>query len=284
MKPKLPLPTLFALLGLVTAVACGKAPTPAASEPAAKPDVALAGSHESAKPGVAAEVTGLTGTVLETMDAAGYTYLKLKTAEGETWAAINETKVAKGSTVTVVNPMPMDGFESKTLKRKFDHIVFGTLAGAPGASGAPAAIGGSAGSSAPGGMGGPAVPPAMAAQHAAAASGPEVTEKISVAKAEGADGRTIAELFSQRAALKGKTVAVRGKVVKYNDGIMGRNWIHLRDGSGTRAMKDDDVTVTTNDTVAKGDVVLVVGTVGLDRDFGAGYTYTVVIEGAKVTK
>jgi hypothetical protein len=130
----------------------------------------------------------------------------------------------------------------------------------------------------------PAVPASVAAQHAAAGSGPDVTEKISVAKAEGADGRTVAEIFAQRATLKGKTVAIRGKVVKFNSGIMGKNWIHLRDGSGTSAGKDNDVTVTTNDTVAKDDTVLVKGTVTLDRDFGAGYTYTVVVEDGKVTK
>ena len=65
---------------------------------------------------------------------------------------------------------------------------------------------------------------------------------------------------------------------------MGKNWIHLRDGSGTPEGKDNDVTVTTNDTVAKGDVVLVKGIVAVDRDFGSGYTYAVVVEDAKVTK
>jgi hypothetical protein len=129
-----------------------------------------------------------------------------------------------------------------------------------------------------------AVPASIAAQHAAAATGPEVTEKISVARAEGADGRTVAEVVAQRATLKGKAVAIRGKVVKFNAGIMGKNWIHLRDGSGTPEGKDNDVTVTTNDTVAKGDVVLVKGTVAIDRDFGSGYTYALVVEDAKVTK
>ena len=65
---------------------------------------------------------------------------------------------------------------------------------------------------------------------------------------------------------------------------MGKNWIHLRDGSGTPEGKNNDVTVTTNDTVAKGDVVLVKGVVAIDRDFGSGYTYTVLVEDGKVTK
>jgi hypothetical protein len=273
MKPQPNLLT-FALLALTTSfgLGCSKAPSPAASEPAGQPEVALAGAHETARPETVAASAALTGTVLETMDAAGYTYVRLKTAEGETWAAVNEAKVEKGSTVTVANPMPMDGFESKTLNRKFDHIVFGNLA--PAGSVAPPADG-------PPPTG---VPPAIAAQHAQVASGPEVTEKISVAKAEGPDGRTIAELYAERAALKGKPVAIRGKVVKFNSAIMGKNWIHLRDGSGTPDGKDDDVTVTTNDTVAKGDVVLVRGTVALDRDFGSGYTYALVVEGAKISK
>ncbi len=264
---------------------CSKPAAPAAEAPSAKPEVALAGAHDSAPAamGSNADVTSVTGTILETMDAAGYTYLKLKTPEGETWAAVNESKVEKGQTVTVLNPMPMNGFESKTLNRTFDVILFGSLA--PGAgSAAPADA--STAPSMPPGMGGDAsaVPASMAAQHAAAASGPDVTEKISVAKAEGADGRTVAEVVAQRATLKGKTVAIRGKVVKFNAGIMGKNWIHLRDGSGTPEGKDHDVTVTTNDAVAKGDVVLVKGTVAVDRDFGSGYTYALVVEDAKVTK
>jgi hypothetical protein len=281
-----PLPTSsLAVLFLAVSLplGCSKAADPAAEAPPAQTEVALAGAHGGAPAamGSNADVNSVTGTILETMDAAGYTYLKLKTAEGETWAAVNESKVEKGQTVTVLNPMPMNGFESKTLNRTFDVILFGTLAPGAGAA-APA----STAPSMPSGMGGDAsaVPASIAAQHAAAATGPEVTEKISVARAEGADGRTVAEVVAQRATLKGKAVAIRGKVVKFNAGIMGKNWIHLRDGSGTPEGKDNDVTVTTNDTVAKGDVVLVKGTVAIDRDFGSGYTYALVVEDAKVTK
>ena len=270
------------VLAVAVAFGCAREATPVADKGTA-PSTEAAPAQPQMPPGhpatgAPAGVPGLTGAVLETMDSGGYTYLKLKTAEGEVWAAVNESKVAKGDTVTVAGVMPMDGFESQTLNRKFDKIYFGTLAGGP--AGAPMGMGGAA----PAAMGGAAVPESMAAQHAQAATGPEVTEKISVAKAEGADGRTIAEVFAQRAALKGKTVAIRGKVVKFNSAIMGKNWIHLRDGSGTPETKDHDVTVTTNDTVAKGDVVVVRGTVAVDRDFGSGYTYVLVVEDAKVTK
>lgn len=271
------IPTLARIvLPVLLTAACGKEPAPAAAAPVTKPEAAPAAATGAPAAGVAS----LTGTVLETMDAAGYTYMKLKTEGGETWAAVNESKVAVGDTVTVLNPMPMDGFESSTLKRKFDRIVFGSLG--PSSAAAPAAsVPGEAGMAAHGGA---AVPEAVAAQHAGVSGGGEPAEKVSVAKAEGPDGRTIAELFAQRAALKGKTVAVRGKVVKYNGGILGKNWIHLRDGSGTAEGKDNDLAVTTSDVVAKGDVVLVKGTVALDRDFGSGYTYALLVEDAKVTK
>lgn len=274
---------------------CSKGP-----EAASKPDAAGAPaiSEAQANASAAAMPPGhppmdaqagatLSGTVLETMNSGGYTYMKLKTAAGETWAAVNEAKVEVGQNVGILNPMPMDGFESKTLNRKFDHIVFGSLAGAEASGAAPAGMGGGAPTGMMGGATGQAegaMPAGMAAQHAAAATGGEVAEKISVPKASGADAKTVAEVWAQHDALKGKTVTVRGKVVKYNSGIMGKNWLHLRDGSGTAEGKDNDITVTTSDAVAKGDVVVVKGVVAIDRDFGAGYTYPVIVEDAKVTK
>ncbi len=127
--------------------------------------------------------------------------------------------------------------------------------------------------------GAPEAPPHGAAMSA----GPDEGD-VKVEKAEGKDARTVAEVFAQRASLKGKTVAVRGKVVKYNAGIMGKNWVHLRDGTGT-AGKDNDVTVTTQDEVRRGEVVTFRGTVAIDQDIGmGGAPYPVIIEDAKVTR
>ena len=112
------------------AAACGKPPAPSAA-PAGEAGVAPAAAHGEA---AQAAVTTVSGTVLETMDSGGYTYLKLKTAEGETWAAVNEAKVAVGETVSVVNPMTMTDFESATLGRKFPTILFGTLGPSSGAA------------------------------------------------------------------------------------------------------------------------------------------------------
>jgi hypothetical protein len=73
-------------------------------------------------------------------------------------------------------------------------------------------------------------------------------------------------------------------VVKYNPSIMGKNWAHLRDGSGSAKDNTNDVLVTTKEQVKLGDVVTVKGVVRTDKDFGAGYTYKVLIEDATVQR
>ena len=101
-----------------------------------------------------------------------------------------------------------------------------------------------------------------------------------IAKAEG--GQTVAGLYAAKDQLEGETVAIRGKVVKVNAGIMGKNWLHVRDGSGEEG--SNDLTVTTTGAIpAVGDTVLVSGAVGLNRDFGMGYTYPLILEDADVT-
>jgi hypothetical protein len=242
-----------------------------------KKEAAQPAPAAQAAPAQGAASASIQGKVIESLDAPPYTYLKLQTAQGETWAAVPKVEVEKGADVTVTGAMPMTNFESKTLNRKFDTVYFGTIGGG---AAAPAAMG--AAPTDPSGMPNPA---AMAAQHAAASTAPVPAEvgDVKVAKASGADARTVAEIYAQRASLKEKSVTIRGKVVKFNEGIMGRNWVHLRDGTGT-AGKDNDITVTTSDAAAVGDVVVVKGTVRVDKDFGAGYAYPVIVEDAKVTK
>lgn len=236
-------------------------------------------------PAVAPSAGAVTGRVLERIDAAPYSYLRLSTPSGEVWAAVPQTGVTEGAEVSLVNPMWMNGFESKTLKRKFDRIIFANLAGAGPASPAAAAPAGMPPAGmAPAGMAPGSMPPEVAAQHAAAAAGPADVGEIKVPRAKGSNARTVAELYKQKAQLKEKEVTVRGKVVKYNPGILGKNWVHLRDGSGTQGKGDNDITVTTGDAAALGDVVTVTGKVRLDKDFGAGYAYPVIIEEATVAK
>ncbi len=273
------------LMALVVLAGCAKQPAAPAAKPAA-PEAAPAASASGVVPAAPAPPTlTVSGTVLETMDASDYTYMRLKTATGETWAAVNKTKIKKGDAVTVTNAMVMDGFQSKTLNRTFDHILFGILAGPGGAS--PAAAGAAAlpmvSDHAPtAGTTGGETPQQMAAQHGQAAGGPADAPDVKVPKAEGANAKTVAELFAQRATLKGKDVTVKAKVVKVTAAVMGKNWLHVRDGSGSKATKDNDLTVTTDATAKVGDVVTVTGLVSVDKDFGAGYAYPVIIESAKL--
>ena len=197
------------------------------------------------------------GKVLEVMDVPGYTYLRLKTKDGETWAAVSTAHVKKGAKVTITNSSVMSNFKSKTLNKTFPTILFG-------------ALGTNTTAKAPGkhAKGKPSSPP------------PAKIDNTPVAKASGANARTVAEVITQSAKLKDKPVLVRGRVVKFNSGIMGKNWVHLRDGTGSAADKTNDILVTTASETNVGDIVTAKGTIRTDKDFGSGYLYKVLIEEA----
>ena len=72
--------------------------------------------------------------------------------------------------------------------------------------------------------------------------------------------------------------------MKYNPGVMGKNWIHLQDGSGDAAKGTHDITITAMDGAALNATITVTGVVHLDKNFGAGYSYPMIIEDAKVAK
>ncbi len=217
-----------------------------------------------AAPAAASSV--VSGEVLESMDVDMYTYIRLKTKDGETWAAVGKTQIKKGATVTIQNAMTMRNFESKSLKKTFPSIVFGSLGGA------------AAGAGASGGSGMP-----MDAAHANAGNSAQ-TPLVKVAKATGANAYTVGDVAGKAATLKDKPVQVRGQIVKYSEGIMGKNWVHLRDGTGDAAKGSNDLLVTTKDQAKVGEVVLINGTLRTDKDFGAGYSYKVLVEDATIKR
>ncbi len=122
--------------------------------------------------------------------------------------------------------------------------------------------------------------PQTPADHPPARPAGEV-DLTGIAKADG--GKTVLEVFTEKAALANQKVIVRGKVVKTNAGIMGKDWVHVRDGSGDEGNNDLTVTMTAQPMPNVGDTVLVTGTVVLDKDFGMGYQYPVLVEDATVT-
>ena len=235
-----------------TLIAWGVAVQPAAAEPAA----AAGGA-----------ATSTSGKVVETMNSGGYTYVQVDDGSKKIWAAAPEFKVAVGDAVVVPEGMPMRDFQSKTLGRTFDVVYFVPSVQV---------------------VGGKATQDAVAAAHGAtdhampghAAAAPAVAVDLSnIKKADG--GQTVAELYADKAALVGKPVAVRGKVVKFTPSVMGKNWIHVQDGSGSTG--SNDVAVTTSATAAIGNTVLVRGTLSADKDLGFGYKYDLLIEDATVS-
>jgi hypothetical protein len=223
-----------------------------------------------------------TGKVVETMDAGGYTYVNLETASGKIWAATSPMKVQVGQVLTVPLEMPMQNFHSSALKRDFPLIYFASRV-SHGGEPLPARAAAPAPAGMPPQAQGPApAPQAMPPGHpqvGSAGAGPvTVTEVIPPP----AGGISIASLWATRTSLAGKTVVVRGKAVKFLSGIMGKNWVHLQDGTGTAKDGTHDITVTTDATVKPGDVVTAKGTLAVDKDFGAGYKYGAIVEGATI--
>ncbi len=105
---------------------------------------------------------------------------------------------------------------------------------------------------------------------------------LKIDKATGDNSFTVAELFAKAAELNGKTVRVRGQLVKVSPNIMGRNWLHLQDGSGAPTDNTHDLVATTDQTGQAGDTVTIEGKLSANKDFGAGYVYAVIVEEAKI--
>ncbi len=234
------------------AAGCKRDQPPGGVQPVPPTAAPMANTPAPAQPPAPSDPDRLAGTVVETLDSGGYTYARIDRGGAPVWIAGPATKLAVGAKVEVTGATLMTGFRSETLQRTFEQIYFVSSYG--GAARAPAAD-----------------------PHAAATTAtPEPLEKV----AKAAGGKSIAEVFASKVALAGKPVVVRGKIVKLNTGILGRNWIHLQDGSGTAAARTHDLLITTTEAAKLGDVIVARGTLATDKDFGGGYQYDVVVENA----
>ena len=196
-------------------------------------------------------------TVAEVVQSSNYTYLRLSEDGKENWIAITRQEVEVGKNYYYQPSLEMNNFESKELKRTFPTILFvDKFSDQPIVAAAKFAV-----ADAPKG-----VQPAVA------------KEGIKVEPVQG--GITIAELYAKKDSYAGKSVKIRGEVVKFNPEIMGKNWAHLQDGTNSNGLFD--ITVTTGDITKVGDVVTFEGTVSLKKDFGAGYFYEVIVENSKI--
>lgn len=230
----------------------------------------------------------VSGTILETMDAAGYTYMLVESGSGKTWVAIPETPVTKGATVSYYEGMVMTDFPSKTLNRTFDSVVFSPgIAGNEGqvrlaSNQATADDSFSAAIKAEKSTGMVPPPPAEMSGGSAGAVVPQ--KEIAIEKSAAANGYTVGEIYQMAKKLNGQKVQVQGKVVKFNPLIMGKNWVHLQDGTGDPMKNSHDLVVTTSETAEVGSVITIEGQLTADKDFGAGYKYEAIVEDATIKK
>jgi hypothetical protein len=221
---------------------------------------ATAETSAAQNPGLTSRISG---KVIETMNASEYTYIQVNSGTNKVWIAAPRFAVKVGDTAAITSGMPMPKYHSKALNRDFDVVYFASGVIVNGAQ--------------PGGGESASELPKDHPPINAGSAKPKL-DLAGIKKVDG--GRTVQEICTDRTKLAGQQVKVRGRVVKYNPGIMGKNWLHIRDGSGTDG--SNDMLVTTSTDVKLGDLVLVTGAVAIDKDFGANYKYAVMIEDAKV--
>lgn len=201
--------------------------------------------------------------VQEVIQTSNYTYLHGKEDDSDRWLAVPTMDAQTGTEYYYSGGLPMRDFESKELHRKFELVLFlGKVSETP--------------PDKPAGQGAP--PHHADAQPYQRKPAAIVKKEIKIEPAAG--GITIGELFARKEAYAGKTVKIKGQVTKYNPSIMDKNWIHLQDG--TESEGKFDLVVTTSAEVKVDDIVTIEGTITLNKDFGYGYSFEVMMEDAGV--
>jgi len=193
-------------------------------------------------------------TVIDKIPAKGYTYLQVSESKNDYWIAVPTMEIEIGETVYFSRFMVMEDFSSENIDKSFDEILF-----VEDARKSP-------------------TPDEMKNIHAGATS----TEKQEIKVEPLTDGITVQQLYDDKSAFNGQVVKVKGQVTKFNKQIMKRNWIHIQDGTGDE--NEFDLVITSNTDVQVGDIIIAEGKVAVDKDFGAGYFFPVMIEEAQIEK
>ncbi len=191
-------------------------------------------------------------SVIEVIQTSNYTYLQVFENNNKFWIAVAKREAKTDDVLYYTSAMEMKDFHSKELDRTFPSILF---------------------------VQDPSETLAPAEQQGGMSSGKKQARKlvdISVEPANG--GITIAELYKNKNSYGDKKIKIRGVVVKYNENIMKKNWIHIQDGTDSDG--NFDLTVTTMQKFEEGSVVTFEGVIKLDKDFGSGYAYDVIMEEA----
>jgi hypothetical protein len=193
-------------------------------------------------------------TAEEVLQTSSYTYVRVSAEDKDYWVAINKSEVTVGATYFWSEGVAMRDFPSKELNRTFPVIfLVQDFTDKP-----------------------------ITISHLKPAASPTglkpVPEKKGINVKPSTGGLTIEKLYSQRKSYEGKKVKIRGEVVKFASAIMNKNWVHIQDG--TRDGSNYDLTITSRDFAKVGEVVEFEGVISLNRDFGAGYSYEVIMEDA----
>lgn len=203
--------------------------------------------------------------VSEVIQASGYTYLKVKESSEEKWMAVTKQDVQAGDVLYYDEAMPMTNFHSKDLDRTFDKIYFvNQISKTPIMNHPAAGING---------MGN-----IKSSDHAGKI---ETGKKNNILLEKTAQEITIAQIYENKDNFSGKEIEIRGIVVKVNKGIMGKNWIHIQDG--TESNGKFDLTITTQEFAEVNDEVTFKGKIAVNKDFGSGYYYELIMEDATLT-
>lgn len=192
--------------------------------------------------------------VVDKLTSNNYNYLQVTENKETFWIAVPTMEIEVGETVYFSKFMIMKDFESKNLDRTFETVLFVDDARKS------------------------STPDDIKKAHSTAMS----SEKLDIKIDPVSGGKTVQQIYSEKSSLDGEIVKVKGKVIKYNHQIMKRNWIHIQDGTGSE--NDYDLVITSNDEVKVGDIIVADGKLAIDKNFGAGYFFTVIIEDAKIVK
>ena len=234
---------------------------------------------------VEAQDAVLKASITEFKDVTNYTYLNLKDSTGRIWAAIPKTSVETGDEIELANIIVMKDFHSKSLDKIFATILFAVSSTGSSTHGPLSHVEMPAKTMTgmPSGMMSGAMPHGNM-PGAESGKSRAMLQDIRVIKATGDHAYTIEEIYAGKKALAKSPVKVRAKVVKFLPDIMGKNWIHIQDGTGSAAGMNNDIAVTTTETADVGDEIIVQGTLSIDKDLGAGHVFAALIEDVSVEK
>jgi len=195
--------------------------------------------------------------VSEVLQTKSYTYLLVKDADKLQWLAVPKIDAKVGEVYFYQGGNEMKDFKSSSLNRTFESVLFlgGIVNADPNNDQQPDSS--ISIKSKPGGT------------------------KIDLSLKPSADGISIAELYAEKENYSGKIVRIRGQVTQFSSSIMGKNWIHIQDGTEFEGVFD--LVATSDEVINEGEIAVFEGKIILDKDFGFGYFYKVIMEDAQIT-